>query len=205
MGAKRHPPTTPRGGAASSGPPALPPQLKHACREFGHVPLIALAAYVLLAFALPWLADLTPPGVNMSLVAEETAAAQHVGGRDCEHVCDALSCPAGWTTSISPTDACKCICKRMSEGKLTAWDLEQQAKHPAGAHAAHAVHAAHETHTAHEAHGTGADSKDAAEEAATGASAAAPAAVEEGGADHHGEAAAASSSADTAGAGVEGA
>ena len=134
------PPTTRGGGGGGGGGPAL----VAACRDYAHVPLLVLGAYVLFALFLPWLAALTPPGVNMSLVAEDAEAKLHpaAAAKDCHGVCDALTCPAGWTTALSPDDPCKCICKRLETGKVTDWDLQQRAQTATAASARAEAHAA---------------------------------------------------------------
>ncbi|KAL3924712.1 MAG: hypothetical protein SGPRY_003837 [Prymnesium sp.] len=91
----------------------------------GRVALLGLLVCSLLAFLLPWLAELTPPGVNMTLVAEEVELKKN--GK-CPGACDKLVCPVGWTTSLSSDGSCKCICTRLDPNKLTEWDLKNKAK-----------------------------------------------------------------------------
>ena len=86
------------------------------------------AAYILFAFILPALADMTPPGVDPKLVAV-VAEQQAIGVRaGCEEACKGMGCPAGWMTARSPDDPCKCICARVDPSNAnTAWDEQQRA------------------------------------------------------------------------------
>ena len=98
--------------------------------------LYVLGAYVLFAFLLPTLANLTPPGVDPKAVAawaEEQAAVASAG---CENACQGMGCPTGWVTKRSPDDYCKCICARADPSNVdTPWDLERKQKEEAAARA----------------------------------------------------------------------
>lgn len=79
-----------------------------------------------LRYLLPWLANITPPGVTAK--AERAADVLDVRTPEkCAHACDGLNCPDGWETARDPADDCKCICARSKPGERTAWD-EMRAK-----------------------------------------------------------------------------
>eukprot|EP00310_Coccolithus_braarudii_P017143 CAMPEP_0183336158 /NCGR_PEP_ID=MMETSP0164_2-20130417/4226_1 /TAXON_ID=221442 /ORGANISM="Coccolithus pelagicus ssp braarudi, Strain PLY182g" /LENGTH=149 /DNA_ID=CAMNT_0025505631 /DNA_START=78 /DNA_END=527 /DNA_ORIENTATION=+ len=89
--------------------------------------------YMLGHGVLPFLADLTPPGVDLKAMAEPRArrAPTHKSPnthipKECKTSCDGLHCPDGWLVDRSPDDACKCICSRADPAKLTRWDQQQK-------------------------------------------------------------------------------
>ena len=143
------------------GKAAASPQLRKRLRPVVQVILGICLTYTLFRWALPALADLTPPGVDMEQVRvaiEEEAQAAHSG---CPDACKGMSCPAGWTTGRDANDACKCVCKRINPQKLTAWDAERQdgsaSQHGAAAQHGVAVQhgaAAHEASAGKAPHGT---------------------------------------------------
>lgn len=93
--------------------------------DFGRVPVVLLVTFFIFSCVLPWLAALTPPGVNMTLVA---AIQRDAIANQCQGACDALSCPVGWRTALAPELPCKCVCKRIDPKLETAWDLEERAR-----------------------------------------------------------------------------
>eukprot|EP00320_Phaeocystis_rex_P020470 CAMPEP_0119082906 /NCGR_PEP_ID=MMETSP1178-20130426/123492_1 /TAXON_ID=33656 /ORGANISM="unid sp, Strain CCMP2000" /LENGTH=167 /DNA_ID=CAMNT_0007065723 /DNA_START=55 /DNA_END=558 /DNA_ORIENTATION=+ len=85
---------------------------------------ILLALVVMFKWILPFLAELTPPGVDIHQIqAEAVKRAARVKDK-CANVCDGMNCPAGWDTGTSPEDHCKCICVRKDPTKATAWDKD---------------------------------------------------------------------------------
>lgn len=90
--------------------------------------LLVLSTYLLFAFFLPFLANLTPPGVDPKAVADAVEAKIALAARGCEDSCRGLSCPSGWTTARDKHDVCKCICVRIDPTIKTAWDLERARK-----------------------------------------------------------------------------
>ncbi|KAL1528908.1 hypothetical protein AB1Y20_010230 [Prymnesium parvum] len=121
----RKPSTSPR----ADGPHASLPRKAWTPRpEHARVPLLILSAYVLFAFFLPWLAQLTPPGVDMRFAQLDAERKELEAADKCKGACDALACPEGWTTALSAEVACKCICKRLEMKTKTKWDLEQEAR-----------------------------------------------------------------------------
>ena len=125
-GKKSAPPRKPTSGSAER-PAQGSPQLPVICTKYGQLIACVLATYLLFASVLPWLADLTPPGVNMSVVAE--ALVETVELQECPGACARMTCPSGWVTGLSPKEHCKCICKRAEPGRATEWDLERQKQH----------------------------------------------------------------------------
>ena len=87
-----------------------------------------VGAYMLFAFILPGLAEMTPPGVDPKAVAAAVQVKISLAQRGCENACKGMSCPAGWTTGRDKQDVCKCICVRLDPSQTTAWDLERAQK-----------------------------------------------------------------------------
>ena len=90
-----------------------------------------LAVYLLFSTVLPWLAELTPPGVDPKAVAAAASElpADTIARTACENACHGMGCPKGWSTGRAPDDPCKCICVRDDPtGRATEWDLERQKK-----------------------------------------------------------------------------
>ena len=113
--------------AGSGGAPAWLVSAAHAVKQ----PLLwMLTIYVLYKWILPWLADLTPPGVDLELIKREAEQRALLKKDKCATVCDGMTCPDGWTTGRAPDDRCKCICVRKDPNKATEWDKEHgQAKY----------------------------------------------------------------------------
>ena len=96
-------------GSSSSGTkPAWPRVLTQAKRPT----LIVVTLFVMFKWILPYLADLTPPGVDVQLIQAEAVKRAARAKDKCATVCDGMNCPAGWQTGRSPEDHCKCICVR---------------------------------------------------------------------------------------------
>jgi len=100
----------------------------------------AVAGVLILAAAVPWLARMTPPGIdgeavlrfsNGQIPAPASAnssrgidASQNQNESECPDACSGLVCPwDGWEAGRSPTDACDCICVRLKA--VTEWDLDR--------------------------------------------------------------------------------
>lgn len=117
--------------AASSTPAAIASGDTAArLRPFAKPAAYIFATYLLFALILPFLANLTPPGVDPKMVAllAEVPAPTGVPAH-CEDACKGMGCPAGWTTARAPDNPCKCICARVDpRSKGTPWDEEQKQK-----------------------------------------------------------------------------
>merc|ERR1711935_553770 len=86
--------------------------------------LILVTLFVMFKWMLPYLAELTPPGVDVHQIqVEAVKRAAHIKDK-CATVCDGMNCPAGWETGRSPEDHCKCICVRKDPTKATVWDKD---------------------------------------------------------------------------------
>jgi len=99
-------------------------------KRHAHTALLVLLVYVAFKWLLPWLAALTPPGINPEQVAQAAERQMRQAVAGCEDPCKGMNCPDGWTTGLKPDDECKCICVRQDPKKLTKWDLEKTAKQP---------------------------------------------------------------------------
>ena len=106
------------GSSSSGAKPAWPRVLTQAKRPT----LIVVTLFVMFKWILPYLADLTPPGVDVQLIQAEAVKRAARAKDKCATVCDGMNCPAGWQTGRSPEDHCKCICVRTDPSKATAWD-----------------------------------------------------------------------------------
>ena len=106
------------GSSSSGAKPAWPRVLTQAKRPT----LIVVTLFVMFKCILPYLADLTPPGVDVQLIQAEAVKRAARAKDKCATVCDGMNCPAGWQTGRSPEDHCKCICVRTDPSKATAWD-----------------------------------------------------------------------------------
>ena len=115
-------------GSSSSTPPISVVQLLQPIFK----PVLGiLAVYLLFSTVLPWLAELTPPGVDPKAVAAAASElpADTIARTACENACHGMGCPKGWSTGRAPDDPCKCICVRDDPtGRATEWDLERQKK-----------------------------------------------------------------------------
>ena len=81
-----------------------------------------IVVFVTFKWCLPFLAELTPPGVDIKIIQKE-AEMKALRQKDrCATVCDGMTCPDGWDTGRSPEDQCKCICVRKQQDKPTEWD-----------------------------------------------------------------------------------
>ena len=97
--------------------------------------LCLCASFVLVCYVLPYLAELTPPGVDLSATPAQDPATHRTSKsfpaeaipKGCETSCDNLHCPDGWFVDRSPDDPCKCICVRSDPAQMTLWDLQQRA------------------------------------------------------------------------------
>ena len=86
-----------------------------------------LSVFLLFGLVLPWLANLTPPGVDPKMVAALAAQPQVKPPQGANDPCRGMACPAGWTTALSPETAGKCICKRLDPtNEDTPWDAQQK-------------------------------------------------------------------------------
>ena len=89
-----------------------------------------IAIYVTFKWFLPFLAEMTPPGVDVKVIQREAELREQRSKDKCATVCDGMTCPDGWTTGRSPEDRCKCICVRKDPATATQWDKEHnQAQH----------------------------------------------------------------------------
>ena len=78
---------------------------------------------------LPWLAELTPPGVDPKAVAAASSFPPTPLRGPRARTRATECCPKGWSTGRAPDDPCKCICVRDDPtGRATEWDLERQKK-----------------------------------------------------------------------------
>ena len=86
--------------------------------------LIFVTLFVMFKWMLPYLAELTPPGVNVHQIQVEAVKRAARAKDKCATVCDGMNCPAGWETGRSPEDHCKCICVRKDPSQATVWDKD---------------------------------------------------------------------------------
>jgi hypothetical protein len=120
---KKEKPSRPSGGAKPAGPAALT-SLKAALTSRLRPVIMLLLIAVTFRYVLPFLADLTPPGVDIKLIRQEAEKRALRAKDKCASVCDGMSCPEGWETGRSPEDHCKCICVRKDPLQATKWDKE---------------------------------------------------------------------------------
>lgn len=125
--------------AAGAAPRAWPYSPTKLLSRHGRSCLAVLLAYVTLSHILPYLANLTPPGVDREEVLKDADYRALAVARDCDDSCKGMSCPHGWVTTLSPDDVCKCICERLEDNKPTLWDEEQAQKKEAARKASEAA------------------------------------------------------------------
>lgn len=106
-------------------------------------PVLAGAiALLVLRYAVPWLAYMTPHGIDPEAVrrfsdmpytppAKKTPRTRPGGSSGnasrpskCPTACQGLGCPQGWSVGRSEADECKCVC--FPQEQVTPWDLERQ-------------------------------------------------------------------------------
>ena len=112
--------TSNNGGAKPVWPADGARVLAHAKRPI----VIILILVVMFKWILPYLAELTPPGVDIHQIQVEAVKRAARVKDKCATVCDGMNCPAGWDTRRSPEDHCKCICARKDPAKATVWDKD---------------------------------------------------------------------------------
>merc|ERR1712166_55711 len=64
--------------------------------------LIFVMLFVMFKWMLPYLAELTPPGVNVHQIQVEAVNRAARAKDRCATVCDGMNCPVGWETGRSP-------------------------------------------------------------------------------------------------------
>ena len=82
------------------------------CSRHGRSALLLCLTCILFKWALPALAEMTPPGVDPKLVAAAAQEQAQGAAEGCKDTCRGMACPAGWTTGRDRENACKCICVR---------------------------------------------------------------------------------------------
>ena len=124
------PPKPQATGLATPGLPATTEQshtlLQAVTKRHGYSALQILALFVVFKWFLPWIADMTPPGVDPRRVAAAAHEQAIAATKGCADACRGMACPAGWTTGRAPDDPCKCICVRLDPGSSTPWDEERK-------------------------------------------------------------------------------
>lgn len=121
MGSKK---STGKKAAAGGGGGGLPAGLSSALSTVKMLALWIFVVFVTFKWCLPFLAELTPPGVDVALIRREAEERAARAKDKCASVCGGMTCPEGWTTGRSPEDRCKCICVRKDPVSATAWDKE---------------------------------------------------------------------------------
>ncbi len=107
--------------------PKGPSALEELRSRYGWPTLLLCSAIVVLRYALPWLASLTPPGVDIELIRTHADRSQPGIHANCENPCTGFKCPAEWKTSRCPIEHCKCICVRATPGVKTQWEKDREA------------------------------------------------------------------------------
>ena len=110
--------------SAGGGGAGLPSGLSSTLSAVKLPTLWIIIVFVTFKWCLPFLAELTPPGVDVDLIKREAQERAERAKDRCATVCDGMTCPEGWTTGRSPEDSCKCICVRKDPTTATAWDKE---------------------------------------------------------------------------------
>ena len=118
--------TKPRatGSSSSGAKPVWPADGARVLTQAKRPILIVMTLFVMFKWMLPYLAELTPPGVNVHQIQVEAVKRAARAKDKCATVCDGMNCPVGWETGRSPEDHCKCICVRKDPSKATVWDKD---------------------------------------------------------------------------------
>ena len=112
------------GSSSSGAKPVWPADGARVLTQAKRPILIVMMLFVMFKWMLPYLAELTPPGVNVHQIQVEAVKRAARAKDKCATVCDGMNCPVGWETGRSPEDHCKCICVRKDPSKATVWDKD---------------------------------------------------------------------------------